>query len=205
MILIIMQEGSSSRTSSTIIGKILFLFQICGDQVIRRCVTIEDGGQILKDCQSGLTGGHYSANRTAHKVLEAGFYWPTIFKDAHYLCSTCDQCLRVGNIFKRDEMPQNFILECEVFDVWGIDFVGPFPTSHGHKYILVTVDYVSKWVEAQALPSNDARVVLKFLRKLFSRFGAPRALISDRGTHFCIVQIEKVLKRYGVTHCVATP
>ena len=55
-------------------------------------------------------------------------------------------------------MPQNFILECEVFDVWGIDFVGPFSTSQGHKYILVVIDYVSKWVEAQALPSNDARV-----------------------------------------------
>ena len=67
------------------------------------------------------------------------------------------------------------------------------------------MDYVSKWVEAQALPSNDARVVVRFLKKLFSRFGAPRALISDRGTHFCNVQLENVLKRYGVTHRVATP
>ena len=102
-------------------------------------------------------------------------------------------------------MPQNYILECEVFDIWGIDFMGPFPLSFGNKYILVAVDYVSKWVEAQALPTNDARVVVKFLKKLFSRFGAPRALISDRGTHFCNAQIEKVLKRYGVTHRLATP
>ena len=102
-------------------------------------------------------------------------------------------------------MPQNFILECKVFYDWGIDFVGPFPTSYGHKYILVGVDYVSKWVAAQALPSNDARVVVRFLKKLFSRFGAPRALISNRETHFCNVQMEKVLKRYGVTHRVATP
>ena len=90
----------------------------------------------------------------------------------------------MGNISRRDEMPQNFILEYEIFDVWGIDFMGPFPMSFGNKYILVAVDYVSKWVEAQALPTNDARVVTKFLRKLFSRFRAPRALISDRGTHF---------------------
>ena len=102
-------------------------------------------------------------------------------------------------------MPQNYILECEIFDIWGIDFMGPFPLSFGNKYILVAVDYVSKWVEAQALPTNDARVVVKFLKKLFSRFGAPRALISDRGTHFCNAQIEKVLKRYGVTHRLATP
>ena len=83
--------------------------------------------------------------------------------------------------------------------------MGLFPSSYGNKYILVAVDYVSKWVEAQALPTNDARVVSRFLRRLFSRFGAPRALISDRGTHFCNNQIEKVLKRYGVHHRLATP
>ena len=71
-------------------------------------------------------------------------------------------------------MPQKFILECEVFDVWGIDFMGPFPSSYGNKYILVVVDYVSKWVEAQAFMTNDARVVSRFLRRLFSRFeGTP--------------------------------
>ena len=102
-------------------------------------------------------------------------------------------------------MPQSIIQVCEIFDVWGIDFMGPFPNSHGNKYILVAVDYVSKWVEAQALPTNDARVVVKFLKRLFSRFGSPKALISDRGTHFCNSQLEKALQRYGVTHRFATP
>ncbi|GJW44623.1 reverse transcriptase domain-containing protein [Tanacetum coccineum] len=93
---------------------------------------------------------------------------------------------------KRDEMPQNSIQVCEIFDVWGIDFMGPFPSSRGNKYILVAVDYLSKWVEAKALPTNDARVVCKFLKSLFARFGAPRAIISDRGTHFCNDQFAKV-------------
>nr|GEY83361.1 hypothetical protein [Tanacetum cinerariifolium] len=84
----------------------------------------------------------------------------------------------------------------EVFDVWGLDFMGPFPQSKGNKYILVDVDYVSNWVEAQALPTNDARVVVKFLRQLFARLGVPKALISDRGTHFCNFQLEKALQRY---------
>ncbi|KAK1434389.1 hypothetical protein QVD17_00129 [Tagetes erecta] len=83
--------------------------------------------------------------------------------------------------------------------------MGPFPTSYGNKYILVAVDYVSKWAEAQALPTNDARVVVKFLKKLFSRFGAPKALISDRGTHFCNSQLERALSRYGVNHRFSTP
>ncbi|KAK6125581.1 hypothetical protein DH2020_040674 [Rehmannia glutinosa] len=89
----------------------------------------------------------------------------------------------------------------EIFDVW---FMGPFPTSFGNKYILVAVDYVSKWIEAQALPKNDARVVVHFLKKPFTRFGTPRAIISDRGTHFCNSQFDKVLKQYDVTHRVAT-
>nr|GEY33089.1 reverse transcriptase domain-containing protein [Tanacetum cinerariifolium] len=78
---------------------------------------------------------------------------------------------RQGNISQRDEMPQNSIQVCEIFDIWGIDFMGPFPSSKGNKYILVAVDYLSKWVEAKALPANDARVVVKFLKSLFSRFG----------------------------------
>ena len=83
-------------------------------------------------------------------------------------------------------MPLKNILEVELFDVWGIDFMGPFPSSFLNKYILVAVNYVSKWVEAVAVPTNDARVVLRFLKaNIFTRFGTPRAIISDGGTHFC--------------------
>nr|GFD51600.1 reverse transcriptase domain-containing protein [Tanacetum cinerariifolium] len=100
-------------------------------------------------------------------------------------------------------MPQNTIQVYEIFDVWGIDFTGPFPSSKGNKYILVAVDYLSKWVEARALPTNDARVVIKFLKSLFSRFGIPRAIISDRGTYFCNDQFTRVMIKYGVTHRLA--
>ncbi|GJT72149.1 reverse transcriptase domain-containing protein [Tanacetum coccineum] len=86
----------------------------------------------------------------------------------------------------------------------GIDFMGPFPSSKGNKYILVAVEYLSKWVEAKALPTNDARVVCKFLKSLFARFGAPRAIISDRGTHFCNDQFAKVVFKYRVTHRLST-
>nr|GEX49345.1 reverse transcriptase domain-containing protein [Tanacetum cinerariifolium] len=86
----------------------------------------------------------------------------------------------------------------------GIYFMGPFPSSRGNKYILVAVDYFSKWVEAKALLTNDARVVCKFLKPLFARFGAPRAIISDRSTYFCNDQFEKVMRKYGVTHRLST-
>ncbi|GJT89900.1 reverse transcriptase domain-containing protein [Tanacetum coccineum] len=156
--------------------------------------------EILEACHSGPTGGHYGANFTAKKVFDAGFFWPTIYKDAYEFVKSCDACQRQGKISQRDEMPQNAIQVCEIFDLWGIDFMGPFPSSRGNKYILVAVDYLSKWVEAKALPTNDARVVVKFLKSLFSRFGAPRAIISDRGTHFCNDKFDKVMSKYGVTH-----
>ncbi|GJW91219.1 reverse transcriptase domain-containing protein [Tanacetum coccineum] len=182
-----------------------YLFRTCADQIIRRCVFGQEALEILKACHEGPTGGHHSANITARKVFDAGFFWPTIYKDAYELIKSCDACQRQGKISQRDEMPQNAIQVCEIFDVWGIDFMGPFPSSRGNKYILVAVDYLSKWVEAKALPTNDARVVVKFLKSLFSRFGAPRAIISDRGTHFCNDKFARVMSKYGVTHRLSTP
>ena len=89
-------------------------------------------------------------------MLECGFYWPTIFKDAQEVCKTCDRCQRVGNITAKNEMLMNPMFNVELFDVWGIDFMGPFPKSNGFEYILLVIDYVSKWVEAKATSTNDS-------------------------------------------------
>ncbi|GJZ27062.1 reverse transcriptase domain-containing protein [Tanacetum coccineum] len=169
-----------------------------------RYVFGQEALEMLKACHEGPTGGHHSANIIARKVFDAGFFWPTIYQDAHSMIKSCDACQRQGKISHRDEMPQNAIQVCEIFDVWGIDFMGPFPSSRGNKYILVAVDYLSKWVEAKALPTNDDRVVVKFLKSLFSQFGAPRAIISDRGTHFCNDKFDKVMSKYGVTYRLLT-
>ncbi|GKA66726.1 reverse transcriptase domain-containing protein, partial [Tanacetum coccineum] len=122
----------------------------------------------------GPTEGHHNANLTARKVFDAGFFWRTIYRDAHTMIKFCDTCQRQGKISQQDEMPQNAIQVCEIFDV-----------------------------KAKALPTNDARVVVKFLKSLLARFGTPRAIISDRGTHFCNDQFAKVMSKYGVTHRLA--
>ena len=103
-------------------------------------------------------------------------------------------------------MPLNLILVIDIFDVWGIDVMGTFPTSFRYLYILVGVDYVSKWIKAIPCKTNDHRVVLKFLKEnVFSRFGVPKAIISDGGTHFCNKPFETLLAKYGMKHKVATP
>nr|GEV90642.1 DNA-directed DNA polymerase [Tanacetum cinerariifolium] len=181
-----------------------YLFRTGPDQIIRRCVAGQEAIDILNACYSGPTGGHYGANYTAKKVFYSGFYWPTIYKDAFELVKNCDSCQRQGKISQRDEMPQNSIQVCKIFDIGGIDFMGPFPSSKGNKCILVAVVYLSKWVEAKALPTNDARVVVKFLKSLFSRFGTPKAIISDRGTHFYNNQFTRVMSKYEVTHHLST-
>nr|GEU31406.1 putative mitochondrial protein [Tanacetum cinerariifolium] len=134
-----------------------YLFRICEDQVIKRCVYGQEAVDILIACHNGPTRGYHGANYTAKKVFDSRFYWPNICKDAHDLVTRCDTCQHQGKISQRDEMPQNAIQVCEIFDVWGIDFMGPFPSSQGNKYILVAVDYLCKWVEVKALPTNDGR------------------------------------------------
>nr|GEZ21096.1 reverse transcriptase domain-containing protein [Tanacetum cinerariifolium] len=129
--------------------------------------------EILKACHEGPTRGHHGANLTTKKVFDVGFFWPSIYRDAYEMIKICDICQRQGKISQRDEMPQN------------------------------TVEYLSKWVEAKALPTNDARVIVKFLKSLFSRFGIPRVIISDRGTHFCNDQFTRVMIKYGVTYQLA--
>nr|GEW46663.1 hypothetical protein [Tanacetum cinerariifolium] len=156
-----------------------YLFRICADQIIRRCVHGKEAYDILKACHEGPTGGHHGANFTAKKVFDAVFFWPTIYRDAHNLVKSCDICQRQGNISQRDEMPQNV-----------------HPQTSGQ------VEVSNQ--EAKALPTNDARVVVKFLKSLFARFGTPRAIISDHGTHFCNDKFAKATSKYGVTHRLAT-
>nr|GEU48193.1 reverse transcriptase domain-containing protein [Tanacetum cinerariifolium] len=107
-----------------------YLFRVGSDQVIRRCVHGKEAIKILEHYHNEPTGGHNVAANTARNVFKAGFYWPIIFKDAQNFVKSCDACQRAGNISRRDEMSQTIIQVCEIFDVWGIDFMGPFPNSH---------------------------------------------------------------------------
>ncbi|RVW62955.1 Retrovirus-related Pol polyprotein from transposon 412 [Vitis vinifera] len=162
-----------------------FLFKYCADQIIRKCVLEDEQQGILSHCHENACGGHFASQKTTMKVLQSGFTWPSLFKDADIMCRSCDRCQRLGKLKKRNQMPMNSILIVDLFDVWGIDFMDL------SQCLLVTL---ISWV------------VLKFLKEnIFSRFGVPKAIISDGGTHFCNRPSETLLAKYGVKHKVATP
>jgi hypothetical protein len=162
------------------------LFKYCPDQIIRRCILEHDKSNVISSCDDHACGVHFSAKKTTAKILQCEFYLPTLFRDAHTYCTSCERCQKLGSISWKNMMPLNPILIVKIFYVWGIDFMGPFPNSFGYLCILVAVDYVSKWVEAVACKTNDHRVVVQFLKDaIFARFGTPQAIISDRGKHFC--------------------
>lgn len=111
----------------------------------------------------------------------------------------------MGSISKRDEMPLSNNTIVGLFDVWGIDFIEPFLSSNGYQYILLVMEYVALWVEAIPSATNDAKVVLKFLVKnILTRYGMPRAILSDGGSHFCNLWLKSLLNKYGVRHHVTT-
>ena len=153
-----------------------YLFKRCPDKILRRRVPNKDFEKILQHYCGSNYGGHYSGKRTATKVLQSCFYWPTRFKDAQKFMVNCKRCQLSGNLLRKHEMPQDGILDVRLFDIWRIDFMDPFPVSSNNKYILVGIDYVSKQVEAMPTPTNDSRVVITFLKKIFAWFWTTQSL-----------------------------
>ena len=121
------------------------------------------------------------------KILQAGLWCPTLSKDAHMFTKHCDICQRLGQPNNKDRMPIYPILPLEPFMKWGLDFVGPIkPKSQmtGCEYIIVAIDYCTKWPEAMALQTNTTKDVAKFIYKnIMTRFGCPVELVSDQGKH----------------------
>ena len=180
-----------------------YLYKHCSGGIYRRFVAESEVTDILFHYHGSDYAGHFTTFKTVSKI---GFWWPTMFCDTHAHIPRCDRCQRRRKISKRHEMKHNFIHEVVVFDCWGINFMGHFPSSYGNKYILVAVDYVSKWVEAVASPTKDAAVFVKLFKSIiFPRFGVPRVVINDGSSHFINRTFENFLKKHGVHPRVATP
>jgi transposase InsO family protein len=182
-----------------------YLFKLGNDGVMRRCVPREERLEILRKCHSAEYGGHYSHFRTQAKVWSSGFYWPEMHEDTKRYVASCPECQRTVNISQRNSMPLKYNLQIDLFDVWGVKFTGPFKNSHGFEHILVMVDYVSKWVEAMPCHKASTEESIAMIKSMiFPRFGTPRILISDGGTHFTRKNFKKCLFKLGVEHMIST-
>jgi hypothetical protein len=150
---------------------------------------------ILGRGHSSEYGEHYGAFCTNAKVWQCGFFWPTMYQDAKDFVRRCPRCQKHGNISTRHAMPLTTNLQVEIFDVWGIDYMGHFPMWGNCEYILVAVDYVSKWVEALPCHIAAAQSSKKMFHDIiFPRFGVPKVVISDGGSHFTNGNLKKYWK-----------
>ena len=178
------------------------------DGVLRRCLSEPEATKILEACHDGTCGGHFSGRLTALKILRTGYFWPTLFADAHRYATRCDACQR----YARNDLHMALLLYPSLpllpFEKWGIDYIGPVhPTSpRQNAYILLAVDYLTKWVEAKAVRTADKKTTARFMfEHIFTRFGVPKILISDRGTHFLNDLIKELTVAYGIDHRKTTP
>jgi hypothetical protein len=125
----------------------LYLFRVCSNGLLRRCVPTEEGIKIFERCHSSPYGGHYGAFCIHTKIWQSRFFWPTMYEGTKDFVRRCGACQRHRNINARDAMPLTTNLQIELFNVWGIDYMGPFPKSKNCEHILVAVDYVFKWLQ----------------------------------------------------------
>ena len=157
------------------------------DQVIRRCVPDFEQSAILQEAHYGLARWHFLGHVTGKKILQAGLWWPTMLRDAHEFVKRCVLCQKLCQPNNNDKIIDHPIVPLEPFQNWGLYFVGLIKpkSSRGNRYILVAIDYCTKWVEAVALKDNKAASVARFLyHNIMTRCGCPVELVSDRGKHF---------------------
>ncbi|KAL2641652.1 hypothetical protein R1flu_009239 [Riccia fluitans] len=155
------------------------------------------------------TRGHYALKNIVKKIMNAGYWWPTMYKDAYAYIKKCDGCQRVDKPTATTHWPFNPILPLAPFEKWEIDFVGPIqPTTKKtrRRYILIAIDYATKWVEAEATKKDDTVTIAAFLHKnIITRFDCPLELVSDRGTHFLNNTIEALIEYFHIKHKKTTP
>ncbi|MCO5595618.1 hypothetical protein L7F22_049663 [Adiantum nelumboides] len=185
------------------------LYKLGKDDILRRCAREDEYLYILQEAHMGVARGHFSGELTARKVLQSGYWWPTLFKDASVFAKGYDECQRYKTTQRKDRMPLHPTKVTQPFQKWGLDFVGPISPAARNtqsRYIIVATDYVTKWTEAKASRKADAITTAKFFFKnIIARFGCPFEIVSDNGTHFINEVIKELTSNFMISHHKSTP
>ena len=177
------------------------------DTILHRCVTHGEVERIMNDCHSGACGGHLFGLATTQKILCVGFFWLSIFKDCINVVKKYHSCQIFSRKMHAHPAPLRLVVFVRPFTKWGIDFTmcNP-PSTTSHHYIIVFIDYFTKWVEAMPTYSNDAKTTTLFLfNHIIASFGIPRSIVTDHGMHFWNAMMAELTTMLHLDHECSSP
>ncbi|XP_064950492.1 uncharacterized protein LOC135604769 [Musa acuminata AAA Group] len=165
-----------------------------------RCLEPDKAQTVLAETHKGVYGEHISGQTLAHKILRQGYYWPTMCRDAKAYAQRCGPCQEHARAPRQPAVPLSPIACTWPFAQWGLDLLGPFPPASGQrKYIIMGVDYFTKWVEAEPLVTITEHQMEKFVwRNLVTRFGLPKTIITDNGPQFAGRRFREFCSSHGI-------
>ncbi|XP_014489934.1 uncharacterized protein LOC106752716 [Vigna radiata var. radiata] len=186
---------------------------LIGDELYRRgyvtpllkCLLENEAEYVMRELHEGACGRHTGGRTLRARVLRAGFFWPTLEKDCMTFVRKCGACQKHGNVFHGPAVELQGIMSPWPFAQWGMDIVGPLPTGRSQmRFLLVAVDYFTKWVEAEPLSKISAAQVQKFVWKIICRFGLPKMLITDNGRQFIDKKLEAFYREWGIPNVTSS-
>ncbi|PNX86818.1 gag-pol polyprotein, partial [Trifolium pratense] len=183
-------------------------YSMVGDKLYKRgfasplllCVSKEEAKRIMSEVHEGSCGSHIGSRALAGKILRAGFYWPDIHDDTVMYVRNCDKCQRHANLHHVPGEPLKSVLSPWPFFMWGVDIVGPFPVGYKQaRWIIVAVDYFTKWIEAEPVSSiSPEQVKIFYWKKIICRFKLPKYIVSDNGTQFASEKVVEFCRSKGI-------
>jgi hypothetical protein len=175
--------------------------------VLRRCLTHEEAIIVLNDCHTGGCGGHLSGLETTQKILRACYFWLTLIKDCIESVKKCHPCQVFSRKMRAHPTPMFPVITFGPFTKWGIDYTTCNPLSaRGHCYIIVAIDYFTKWVEAMPTFKYDGETAtLLLFNQIIARFSVPREIVTDHGIHFQNQMMTKLTSKLGLRQENSSP
>ena len=198
------QQLNNQTRNYIIENELLYKKDRKDEKKLYRIIRKEELAAVLYMMHNDPISGHFATDTTFNKI-KARYYWPQYYEDVKRYVESCDACQRRGRS-KKNNLLHPIPVHSPFYQI-GIDFVGPLPrTKRGKKYILVAMDYLTKWPEAQAVSEATAEVTAQFIyERIICQHGCPQIILSDRGTHFNNHTIKELTKKFKINHLLSTP